>query len=398
MTGPIQWQAIRTAQGSAGETAPDPERPGQYLYYGPDGVVYRNSYPGEVHPNDVANSQIGTRASVDKQYQTSQYTGKSTAPTVGTTNAKVGAGTNPYQPTYLGNPTQGVATTDQAASAGGAALSKAASSNAQTSLDPSLISSLGAGATLQDLMKSFAPQTATANSNLNSALAAAGISGGGAIDAQQQLSGQLAAAQDPTLAAALQNSQANTLAAGEFGTTNALQQAMANAGYQQQAGQFNAGAINQQGQYNAGLQQQSGIENQQASNAMTDQNLANLMSNQSQNANFANNAQNEYAAALQNAYYQQQNQFNQINNAGLAGQQNVTSQGQGAANSLSQQYGNAYGTSTPSAGYGALASAVGSAFGGGSNSGQNSSGTATYGGQTLQQPSVGGNSSYSSDF
>ena len=95
------------------------------------------------------------------------------------------------------------------------------------------LSQLSPQQTLAYLQQGFAPQDQTATSNLNSTLADFGINGGQAVGAMGQLQAQLAGAQAPTIANAIQQSQANLLQGGEF-----------NAGAQNQAGQFNTGAFN----------------------------------------------------------------------------------------------------------------------------------------------------------
>jgi hypothetical protein len=95
------------------------------------------------------------------------------------------------------------------------------------------LSQLSPQQTLAYLQQGFAPGDALATNNLNSTLADFGINGGQAVGAMTQLQAQLAGAQAPTLANAIQNSQANLLQGGEF-----------NAGAQNQAGQFNTGAFN----------------------------------------------------------------------------------------------------------------------------------------------------------
>lgn len=124
--------------------------------------------------------------------------------------------------------------------------------NDQTATNPAY----GVGQVLQG----FAPQSAASTNTLNDTLAAMGISGGGAANAQTALQGQLASSLAPTLgnvytqyagnslqqALANQNAantaslanQSTTMAGNEYnaGAYNSLQQALMNAaqGYQSQ--------------------------------------------------------------------------------------------------------------------------------------------------------------------
>lgn len=193
---------------------------------------------------------------------------------------------NPMQPFYMPNPTMGQAT-----------YGTAAQSNANVSPQ----------AAIQQILTGFAPQAAQSTNALNNTLAAMGIVGGGATDAQTALQGQLAAALAPTLASSIQNSQGM-----------GLQQALSNAGFQQQ----------------------TGLANQQASNGMTSENLQNLISQQGYNTSAANQAQQNLAQALLGAWGQQFGAFNQTNLAGLGGTQSLLGQGLGNAGSLAGQEAN----------------------------------------------------------
>lgn len=62
-------------------------------------------------------------------------------------------------------------------------------------------------ASIQQVLQGFQPQAQQSTSDLNSTLAAMGIVGGGAQQAQTMLQGQLASSLAPTLASVIQNSQ-----------------------------------------------------------------------------------------------------------------------------------------------------------------------------------------------
>lgn len=111
-------------------------------------------------------------------------------------------------------------------------------------LDPNLINSLSPNSTIQQILAGFAPQANSAQKNLMQTLADFGIGGGQAVQAQTQLQDSLASALAPTLANAIQFSQGNQLQAGEFGSGQGLQAALANAGFANNAGQYNAQATN----------------------------------------------------------------------------------------------------------------------------------------------------------
>jgi hypothetical protein len=101
--------------------------------------------------------------------------------------------------------------------------------------------------TLAYLQQGFAPGDTQATNNLNQTLADFGINGGQAVGAMTQLQAQLAGAQAPTLANAIQGSQQMQLQGGEFnsGAYNNEQQNIWNAisgfiGQGQGAGNQNA--------------------------------------------------------------------------------------------------------------------------------------------------------------
>ena len=111
-----------------------------------------------------------------------------------------------FQPGYLGTPATVAPTT----------------ANAPTALDPSLVNSLGPQATIQQLLAGLQPQAQSAENNLNQTLADFGVGGGQAVGAQSQLQSQLMSSIAPSIASAIQGSQGNQLQAGEFGTSNGL--------------------------------------------------------------------------------------------------------------------------------------------------------------------------------
>jgi hypothetical protein len=88
--------------------------------------------------------------------------------------------------------------------------------------------------TLNMILQGFQPQAQSARSALQNQLAAAGIVGGGAIGAESALERQLGASLAPTLGQAVQSSQGMT-----------LEQALANAGFANQAGSQLAGYLQQ---------------------------------------------------------------------------------------------------------------------------------------------------------
>jgi hypothetical protein len=122
---------------------------------------------------------------------------------------------NPNQPNPAQNP---YAPTNTGQTGSGAALTQPSYVN---------LGQFSPQQTLQYLQQGFAPQDASATNNLNSTLADFGINGGQAVGAMSELQAQLAGAQAPTLANAIEGSQANLLQGGEFNSgafNNAQQQ------------------------------------------------------------------------------------------------------------------------------------------------------------------------------
>jgi len=206
------------------------------------------------------------------------------------------------QPGYLGSP----------ATYQGSTVTGAQTNAAQ--LDPNLVNSLGSGATIQQLLAGFQPQAQNSDNQLNQTLADFGVTGGQAVGAMTQLQGQLGAALAPSIASAIQNSQANTLNAGEFNTGNTQQANLANQASTNTADLANQGSTNQANQYNA-----------TAENATNAANVGQF-----------NQSQNEQLNALLQQYYAQLGAFNNINNSG-----------QGAANQNAVNFGNDITVSDP---------------------------------------------------
>ena len=308
MAGPIQWKSFTTAQGTPGEQAPDPDHPGQYLYYGQDGTVYRNSYPGEVHPGDVASSKVGTRASIDKQYQTDQYTGKSTAPS---SSSSSGSSSNAVSPAYI-NPasvpqlnakTVGALPSVAAQSVKGATAAPVANIDAQGIMNSSGLSTedLSGGDFSTAIMNMLAPQFKNQQQQMNESLASAGISGGSTAGAQTELANaQNSQAQgllQPELLQllGLQNTR-DTTVAGDL-----LAGATQNQNTQSANNQFNAGQLNQVGEFNSGQNL-----------AAQDTNQATNLGAQEYNAGQQNTAGSFNIANLLQAASGNQNAYNQF--------------------------------------------------------------------------------------
>lgn len=139
------------------------------------------------------------------------------------------------QPAYL----QGVSTYDP-------------STATSQGLSQQLLNSLSPSATIQQIQQAYLPQQQQAETNLNQTLADFGVTGGQAVMAQQQLSGQLAGSMANAFASAIQNSQGNQLAGNTTNANNALSTALANASASNNASQYNANATNQMNAANVG--------------------------------------------------------------------------------------------------------------------------------------------------
>lgn len=305
-------------------------------------------------------------------------------------------GYNPLQPAYLDAPPQQLANLFQGAQLGPTALSSAAQlqpslvpqfggahSGAQTSLGSGLMGSLSPDSTIAQILNGFGAEANHSTRALNDQLASMGVYGGGALGAQQSLQGQLAASLAPTLASAIQNSQANQLGAGEFNVGQGLQQSLANAGFaqqaglsnqsdlmaalmanlsnQQQTGLANQGALNAANAQQAGLTQQAGLANQNAQNAATENNVRNWIAMQQTNTGYANQAGQNLYNALVNGYGTDLGAFNGINMAGLSGANGLASQGLYGGQNLAGSIANNYPVQT---GAGQAFAGLGSALGG----------------------------------
>ena len=111
-------------------------------------------------------------------------------------------------------------------------------------LSPQLLQALSPNSTIQQILQSFQPQEQSAQNNLNQTLADFGVGGGQAVQANQQLQGELASSIAPALANAIQGSQSNLLGASEFNINDPLQAALANQSSANQANLFNATGVN----------------------------------------------------------------------------------------------------------------------------------------------------------
>jgi len=266
------------------QTSLNPQQQQIYDYMNPGGPQY-NSSAGSLDP-------YSTNINAN-------YTGAQTA--------------NPLQPSYLSTPTQGQATTAQAAQLGqGVNQNLVNQFSGQNTLGQlqqlsggNLAGQVGPQAAEQQLMAAYQPAAAQSTANLNSQLASMGINGGAAVTAQNQLQGQLTSGLGQSLASLISGGQQNQLSLNS-----------------QNAGVLQNGQANQLGLYNtqAGLNQQTGLANQSAMNTMTGQNLSNMYNANQYNATAANDANGAYATALQNAYTTNLNNFQSMNTAGYTGQ------------------------------------------------------------------------------
>jgi len=145
-----------------------------------------------------------------------------TQATAAPTDTPSAQNSNPLQPNYINNVATG----------------QAATTDVNTSPQQ----------TLAMIMQGFAPQAAQSTAALNNTLAAMGIVGGGAQDAQTLLQTNLAAALAGQLAPAVENSQGLS-----------LQQAMGNAQGANSMTALNTGALNNANQYNATSANSAGL-------------------------------------------------------------------------------------------------------------------------------------------
>lgn len=300
-------QAVQGVSGGSGNTAnaqimqqlsADGWDPSQVQALSTDGIAGNNNFTGAV-PSGTWASQIQSALA-----QNAQATNPANTPNPAASanqNAVAAGGTatseqqlqNLFQPTYMQTPASGTAT------------------QYTGSVDPT--------ATIQSIQTGLAPQYAQANANLNNQLAASGIEGGSAIDAQQQLQ------------------------SAETGTTaSAIQAAIQSA---------------------QGLNQQAGLANTASQNAFNDQNLQNLYNTNQYNTTAANTAQSNYAQDLLGQTNTDANSFNTLNNSSFGATNGLASQGLTANNNLAQNIAGNYQVQTGAAqGAGAVAGQVGSAY------------------------------------
>ncbi|MDE2104442.1 MAG: hypothetical protein KGL39_44820 [Patescibacteria group bacterium] len=180
---------------------------------------------------------------------------------------------NPLQPVYLQSPPQITPTT-----------ATAAGSNYNVSPDRALAM----------FQRASALNNAQASNNLSNLLASQGITGGDAAQAMTTLQGKIAASQAPTLSNLIQSAQ-----------SMGLNQALANAGFQEQ----------------------TGLANQNAANQTSELDLSALLGTNQSNAAAANDAGQRLAAYLMQNYGIDLGAFGSILNAGLGGAQAINSSG-----------------------------------------------------------------------
>jgi len=147
------------------------------------------------------------------------------------TDTPATSSSNPLQPNYINNVATG----------------QAATTNVNTSPQQ----------TLAMIMQGFAPQAAQSTAALNDTLAAMGIVGGGAQDAQTLLQSNLASALAGQLAPAVENSQALSLNQAQGNAQGANSMTALNTGALNNANQYNATAANSSGQDLASLMMQA---------------------------------------------------------------------------------------------------------------------------------------------
>ena len=200
---------------------------------------------------------------------------------------------SPLQPLYAPNPPMIAPAQMTAASAGVPQQGTSAGD---------LWNALGPQQSIGQILNYAQPLFQRAQSSLNDQLAAAGMFGGPALNATSALNSNLMSSIGPMLAQAVQGSQSNQ-----------LQQALANAGFQQQAGGENLNALN-------------------AGNAM---NVQNLINQNMYNTQAANAGQNNLFNALFQNWQIPFNAYSNINQAGLSGAQSLAGIGAGNAGNLS---------------------------------------------------------------
>jgi hypothetical protein len=262
----LAWTPVAGVSG--GYSAPDPDNPGQYLYYGPDQQVYRDAYPGEVHPGDVSKDKVGTLSTVLQQYPGSSKGGSTTQSGAADGGAGTSApGQSALQPSYLSTLFPNGIPQDTAATVG--SVPSVGTSTVTAPSTSSIVDSIQAG---------LAPQFAQQDQAETEALANAGIVGGsttgalGALGLQQQqqamseeapyiLQGDqmgLTAQQTNagnTLTASEQNA-GNALSGGEFNASSENAAGNNNVANELGAGEFDIGQGTNASEYLAGIQNQ----------------------------------------------------------------------------------------------------------------------------------------------
>jgi hypothetical protein len=137
-------------------------------------------------------------------------------------------------------------------------------------------------AQIQQILAAYQPAAQQSTMNLNNSLAAAGITGGGTVGAQDQLQGQLAASLAPTLGSAIGDANTSNQSAenntNQYNISNAINAENGNVSTANNFEQFLASLQNSDwsqllGSY-TGLQQ-SGLSGQQGINQASTQNYAN---------------------------------------------------------------------------------------------------------------------------
>lgn len=124
-------------------------------------------------------------------------------------------------------------------------------------VSPELLAALSPQSAENLLVQGFQPQAQQAEKNLNQTLADAGIAGGGAVAAQDQLQQSLASALAPSLASLVSGSQGNLLSAAGGGANLQQGTTFANQGAANAANAANVGAINATNAGNVATQNQA---------------------------------------------------------------------------------------------------------------------------------------------
>lgn len=241
---------------------------------------------------------------------------------------------NPLQPNYMQTPT-GAATQFQGAQLG-------------SGMNPALMQMLSPNASIQALYSQFQPAAAQSTRSMNDNLAAMGLVGGPALQAQTNLQQQLGAGLGNSISGLISGSQSNML-----------------------------GAMENQ----AGLTQQTGLANQNASNQFGLQNLQNQFGANQYNATAANDAAGATAQAQQQAYNNNLANFQAMNQAGYSTGSNLAASAMGGQQNLASQFATQFPVSS---GLGSAFSNLGAGMGGGGGSG------AAGGGADMSAASFGG--------